>query len=103
LNDTACLEALLEEGGAIDGAAFLKAWKNLPQEKLQRLGGLMVYDAEAAKAKLQAANLFVLAHRPVSWRALACVGMGERDDVILCRCGCGWGGAVCAEREKGVT
>lgn len=66
LKDVIGLEALLEEGGAIDGASFLAAWKALPPESHQRLAGLVVHDVEAAKAKLQAANLFVLAHRPVS-------------------------------------
>lgn len=65
LKDGVRLEALLEEGGAIDGASFLAAWKALPAERQQRLPGLLVTDLEAAKAKLQAANLFVLAHRPV--------------------------------------
>mmetsp|Transcript_8122 Transcript_8122/g.21661 ORF Transcript_8122/g.21661 Transcript_8122/m.21661 type:complete len:927 (-) Transcript_8122:280-3060(-) len=65
IKDMVRLEGLLEESGAIDGASFLAAWKALPAEKQQRLTGLLVQDLEWAKAKLHAANLFVLAHRPV--------------------------------------
>mmetsp|Transcript_32785 Transcript_32785/g.83205 ORF Transcript_32785/g.83205 Transcript_32785/m.83205 type:complete len:911 (-) Transcript_32785:492-3224(-) len=63
--DAISLVGLLEEGGAIDGPTFLSSWKALPPEAQQRLGTVVITDVEAAKAKLQAANLFVLAHRPV--------------------------------------
>ena len=63
--DTVPLAPLLEEGGAIEGQAFLAAWKALPPETQQRLP-TTVFNVETAKQRLQAANLFVLAHRPVS-------------------------------------
>ena len=66
LRDIVPLEALLDERGIIEGSQFLAAWKGLPRERQQRLAGLIVGDVEAAKAKLHAAHLFVLAHRPVS-------------------------------------
>ncbi len=50
------------------GATFLSTWKALPPETQQRLPGTLVASMEAAKAKLQAASLFVLAHRPVRER-----------------------------------
>ncbi len=63
-DDAVHLGPLLEEGGAIEGGAFLAAWRALPAEIPQRLTAT-VGDVEAAKARLQANNLFVLAHRPV--------------------------------------
>jgi hypothetical protein len=62
--DAVPLASLLEESGVIEGQAFLAAWKTLPPETLQRLP-LTVFNIESAKQRLQAANLFVLAHRPV--------------------------------------
>jgi hypothetical protein len=47
------------------GATFLSSWKALPPETQRRLEGITVANMEAAKAKLAAASLFVLAHRPV--------------------------------------
>jgi hypothetical protein len=64
LSDAVPLTCLLEESGAIEGQAFLAAWKSLPPEYQQRLS-VTVFNVEQAKQRLQAANLFVLAHRPV--------------------------------------
>lgn len=66
-DDNIPLAPLLEEGGTIDGQAFLAAWRGLPQEAVQKLD-VTIADVEAAKARLGAVNLFVLAHRPVSVR-----------------------------------
>lgn len=63
-SDTVPLTALLEESGSIEGQAFLAAWKSLPPESQTRLT-MSVGSVNAAKQKLQAVNLFVLAHRPV--------------------------------------
>lgn len=63
--DNLPLSSVLEEGGTIDGTTFLNAWRALQQEASQRLD-VLIADIEAAKAKLGAARLFVLAHRPVS-------------------------------------
>lgn len=63
-SDNLALPAVLEESGAIDGQAFLSSWRSLPNEIQQRLT-VIIPDVETAKQKLQAANLFVLAHRPV--------------------------------------
>lgn len=62
--DSISLAALLAEDGTIDGQTFLSTWRTLPQELVRKLP-LTISDIEAAKAKLQAVNLFVLAHRPV--------------------------------------
>lgn len=62
--DSISLAALLAEDGTIDGQTFLSTWRSLPQELVRKLP-LTISDIEAAKAKLQAVNLFVLAHRPV--------------------------------------
>jgi hypothetical protein len=64
-DDTIPMAALLEEGGTIDGQTFLASWRALPQEAVQKLD-VIIADIEAAKARLGAVNLFVLAHRPVS-------------------------------------
>lgn len=76
--DNVPLLALLDEGGTIEGQAFLSAWKALPPESQSKLS-VAVSSVEAAKQKLQAANMFVLAHRPVSvrergWRRLQFMG-----------------------------
>ena len=63
--DTVSLGALLLESGSIEGQAFLVAWKSLPPETQQRLPST-IFNVESAKIRLQAANLFVLAHRPAS-------------------------------------
>lgn len=63
-DDSIPLASLLAEDGTIDGQTFLSTWRTLPQELVRNLP-LSVGDIEAAKAKLQAVNLFVLAHRPV--------------------------------------
>jgi hypothetical protein len=62
--DNVPLGAVLQEDGAIEGAAFLSSWRSLPPEQTAKLG-CSVVDVEVAKARLAAANLFVLAHRPV--------------------------------------
>jgi hypothetical protein len=64
-DDTIPMAALLEEGGTIDGQTFLASWRAQPQEAVQKLD-VTIADIEAAKARLGAVNLFVLAHRPVS-------------------------------------
>ncbi|MEW5304817.1 MAG: hypothetical protein WDW36_007401 [Sanguina aurantia] len=63
-SDNVQLPPLLEESGSIDGAAFLNAWRTLPPESHARLP-VSVAAVAQAQAKLSAANLFVLAHRPV--------------------------------------
>lgn len=63
-DDSIPLAALLAEDGTIDGQTFLNTWRTLPEEVKHKLP-LTISDIEAAKAKLQAVNLFVLAHRPV--------------------------------------
>jgi AP-1 complex subunit beta-1 len=64
-DDDIPMVALLEDDGTIDGQTFLTTWRSLAQEVVQKLP-LAINDIEAAKAQLQAVNLFVLAHRPVS-------------------------------------
>jgi hypothetical protein len=63
-DDSIPLAALLTEDGTIDGQTFLSTWRTLPQELVRKLP-LTISDIDAAKAKLQAVNLFVLAHRSV--------------------------------------
>lgn len=60
--------------------------QSLPPETQLRLANVTVADVEAAKAKLQAANLFVLAHRPVGGGALLHIshGCGDRVRRMLC-------------------
>lgn len=70
-DDVIPVTALLEENSAIDGQTFLNTWRTLPQEVTQRLD-ITITDIEAAKAKLQASNIFVLAHRPVRGCVCCC-------------------------------
>jgi hypothetical protein len=70
--DTVPLAAALEEGGTLDAAAYLAACKSLAGESRQRLN-VTIADAEAAKARLAAASVFVLAHRRVGCPAPALV------------------------------
>jgi hypothetical protein len=76
-DDALPLPSVLEEGGTIDGAAFLSAWRALAAEEARRLD-VTIADIEAAKAKLAAVRLFVLAHRPVSLRGRAGLTDGGR-------------------------
>jgi AP-1 complex subunit beta-1 len=69
-DDAIPLAACLEEGGTQEAAAYLAAWKGLAGEATQRLN-VAIADAESAKARLAAANVFVLAHRPVGGGAAA--------------------------------
>lgn len=79
--DSISLAALLAEDGTIDGQTFLSTWRTLPQELVRKLP-LGISDIEAAKAKLQAVNLFVLAHRPVGVGGTA---EGCSDNGLCCR------------------
>ncbi len=63
-DDALPLAASLEEGGTLEAGAYLAAWKGLAGEAAQRLD-VTIADAGAAKARLEAASVFVLAHRPV--------------------------------------
>lgn len=71
-DDSIPLAALLAEDGTIDGQTFLSTWRTLPQELVRKLP-MTISDIDAAKAKLQAVNLFVLAHRPVGCLGWGCV------------------------------
>jgi hypothetical protein len=63
--DALPLGALLAEAGAMDGHAFLAAWRALPTEASASMPAVAVADVAAVEAQLKAARLFLLAHRPV--------------------------------------
>jgi hypothetical protein len=64
-DDSIPLAAALEEGGTLEPTAYMGAWRAIAAEAKQQLN-VSIGDVEAAKAKLAAGNVFVLAHRPVS-------------------------------------
>jgi hypothetical protein len=70
-DDKVPLAAVLDEGGAIEGAAFLSTWQTINPPTTQHLPK-SIADVDATKAKLAAANYFVLAHRPVRPLERAC-------------------------------
>jgi hypothetical protein len=80
-DDSIPLAALLTEDGTIDGQTFLSTWRTLPQELVRKLP-MTISDIDAAKAKLQAVNLFVLAHRPVGLLGGAAVAQGRKCTVL---------------------
>lgn len=66
LSDSVALPAVLAEDGTVEGAAFVAAWKGVPEAaEVQQALGRTIADAPAAKRALRAANLFVLAHKTV--------------------------------------
>lgn len=77
------------QGGSIDGSVFLHTWKALPPERQQRLPATTVHDVDKAKARLQAASLFVLAHRPVG------CGAWEGGRGVQGRGAAPWSGGCC--------
>jgi AP-1 complex subunit beta-1 len=56
---------LSEDGAAVPGPDYLSTWRELPQELTRRLDRAAVRDVDAAKQRLSAQRLYVLAHRPV--------------------------------------
>ncbi|PNW76833.1 hypothetical protein CHLRE_11g478156v5 [Chlamydomonas reinhardtii] len=88
-NDAVPLAALTEEGGTMEAADFLNAWKALPPEASARLP-LAVPSADVAKQRLAAANLYVLAHRQVP-------ATGQDAIYATCRIGAGGIGQVLLE------
>jgi hypothetical protein len=91
-DDTIPMAALLEEGGTIDGQTFLASWRALPQEAVQKLD-VTIGDIEAAKARLGAVNLFVLAHRPVSGPCYEGAEVWCMLAWVCCKCVC-WKGSI---------
>eukprot|EP00798_Chlamydomonas_sp_ICE-L_P007115 gene7115-219_t len=83
--DSVSIVSLLEEGGMVEGQAFLAAWKALPPE--QRLPSITITNMDAMKQQLQAANFFVLAHRPVPGTSIealyVCARVGGVDAQIM--------------------
>lgn len=65
-NDTLPLPAILVEDGKIEGSVFVGSWKSLPEanEVTQQLP-INIGSLESVRARLAAANLFVMAHKQV--------------------------------------
>ena len=60
------LTAMLRPEGKIAASAFVNAWKTISDaNEVQRQLDVMIGNAEAAKSKLEAANVFVMAHKQV--------------------------------------
>ena len=67
LNDSLPLPAILVEDGKIEGSVFVGSWKSLPEanEVTQQLP-INIGSLEGVRARLAAANLFVMAHKQVT-------------------------------------
>ena len=65
-NDTLPLPAILVEDGKIEGSVFVGSWKSLPEanEVTQQLP-INIGSLDSVRARLAAANLFVMAHKQV--------------------------------------
>ena len=76
LADTVPLAAVLSEQGMIESAEFVAGWKAIPEsQEVQQEVSVTITDVAAAKLKLEASNLFVLAHKVVSQEeVLYCTG-----------------------------
>ncbi|KAK9833824.1 hypothetical protein WJX74_006957 [Apatococcus lobatus] len=66
-NDSLPLPAILVEDGKIEGSVFVGSWKSLPEanEVTQQLP-INIGSLESVRARLAAANLFVMAHKQVA-------------------------------------
>ena len=66
------LLALLRPEGKIAASAFVGAWKSIPDtSEVQKQLSVNISNADVAKGKLEAANIFVMAHKQVdvqSWQ-----------------------------------
>ena len=66
LTDSLDLSAVLAEDGRVESAAFVAAWKAVPEAaETQQTLARAIADVEAAKRRLLAANLFTMAHKSV--------------------------------------
>lgn len=64
--DSIHLEAILVEDGLIDQGVFLAAWKTLALESdSSDVIPVVVHDLDTIIQKMNAANIFLMAHRPV--------------------------------------
>ena len=65
-NDQIPVTALLQEDGRIEPAAFVQTWKNLPEaNETQKELPISITSLERVKARIEAANIFLMAHKQV--------------------------------------
>ena len=65
-NDQIPLTALMQEDGRIEPAAFVQTWKNLPEaNETQKELPISITSLDSVKSKIQAANIFLMAHKQV--------------------------------------
>lgn len=66
MSDNVTLTGMLAEDGRIESAAFVNGWKAIPEtSEVQHPLTATITAADAAKSKLEAAHLFVMAHKKV--------------------------------------
>lgn len=66
MSDNVTLAGVLAEDGRIESAAFVNGWKAIPEtSEVQHPLNLTIAAADVAKSKLEAAHLFVMAHKQV--------------------------------------
>lgn len=60
------LTALMVEDGRIEPAAFVQSWKNLPEaNESQKELPISITSLDMVKSKIEAANIFLMAHKQV--------------------------------------
>ena len=65
-SDQIPLTALLLEDGRIEPAAFVQSWKNLPEaNESQKELPIRITSLDMVKSKIEAANIFLMAHKQV--------------------------------------
>ncbi|KAL3140598.1 hypothetical protein ABBQ32_005169 [Trebouxia sp. C0010 RCD-2024] len=65
-NDQIPLTALMQEDGRIEPAAFVQTWKNLPEaNETQKELPISITSLDSVKSRIQAANIFLMAHKQV--------------------------------------
>ena len=71
-NDQIPLTALMQEDGRIEPAAFVQTWKNLPTaNETQKELPISITSLDSIKSRIEAANIFLMAHKQVKLCKLA--------------------------------
>ena len=71
-NDQIPLTALMQEDNKIEPQAFVQSWKSLPEaNESQKELPISITSLDVVKSKIQAANIFLMAHKQVCTQMIA--------------------------------
>lgn len=82
------LTALMVEDGRIEPAAFVQSWKNLPEaNESQKELPISITSLDMVKSKIEAANIFLMAHKQVLRLAVLFPdGITNTYTIMTCAC-----------------